>query len=174
MEWEAPKDVDKVRSFMWLVGCYRRFIQNFSHISYPITSLHKKGKKFECTEECATSFEQLKLLLKNAQFLKIVDLDKEFVACTDACKRGLGGVFMQEGQVVFYESKKPNEHDHNYVTHDLELVASIHELDMWRHYLLGWSFVFMSDHSGFRYIFDQLNMNARQAIWLETLSDFEF
>jgi len=75
-------------------------------------------------------------LLKNAQILKIVDPDKEFVVCTNACKRGLGGVFLQEGPMVRYESRKLNEHKKNYVTHDLELVDIIHALKIWKHYLL--------------------------------------
>ena len=32
----------------------------------------------------------------------------------------------------------------------------------------------MSDHNGLRYLFDQLNLNARQDRWLATLSDFDF
>jgi len=57
MEWVSPKNVDKVRSFMGLSGYYRRFIRNFSQITYPIISLQRKGKKFEWTEECEASFE---------------------------------------------------------------------------------------------------------------------
>jgi len=49
MEWVAPKSVDEVRSFMGLEGYYMRFIRNFSQIPYPITSLQRKGKKFEWT-----------------------------------------------------------------------------------------------------------------------------
>lgn len=100
MEWEAPKNVDEVRSFMGLVGYYRRFIRNFSCIAYPITSLQWKGKKFEWTMECEDSFEQNKQLLTHAPVLKIVDPEKEFVVCTNSYKSGLGGVLMQEGQVV--------------------------------------------------------------------------
>lgn len=47
MEWETPRNVDEVRSFMGPVGYYKRFIRKFSPISYPITSLQRKGKKFE-------------------------------------------------------------------------------------------------------------------------------
>ena len=60
MEWVAPKNVDEVRSFIGLAGYYRRFIRNFSQIACPITSLQRKGKKFDWTEECEASFEQLK------------------------------------------------------------------------------------------------------------------
>jgi hypothetical protein len=42
--------------------------------------------------------------------MKIVDLENDFLVCTDACKEGLGGVLMQGGSVVFYESQKLNEH----------------------------------------------------------------
>ena len=75
--------------------------------------------------------------------------------------------------MVCYESRKLNGHKKNYVTHALELEAIIHALKMWRHYLLGRRFVLMSDHSGLRYLFDQPNLNAMQAIWLATLSDFD-
>ena len=60
------------------------------------------------------------------------------------------------------------------VTHDLELEVIIHALKIWRHYLLGRRFVLMGDHSGIRYLFNQPNMNVRQAIWLATLSEFDF
>jgi len=46
MEWVDLKNVDEVRSFMGLEGYYRRFIRNFSQISYHTTSLQRKGKKF--------------------------------------------------------------------------------------------------------------------------------
>eukprot|EP00253_Pinus_taeda_P013707 PITA_13707 len=81
---------------------------------------------------------------------------------------------MQEEQVVCYESRKLNVHEKNYLTCDLELAEIIHALKMWRNYLLGRRFVLMSDHSGLRYLFDQPNLNARQARWLATISEFEF
>ena len=93
-EWIAPRNVDEVRSFMGLVGYYRRFIKNFMQISYPITSLKGKGKKIEWTEECEASFEKLNQLLTHAPTLKIAEPYKEFVVCVDDCKKCLGGVLM--------------------------------------------------------------------------------
>ena len=63
--------------------------------------------------------------------LNIADSDKEFVVCTNDCKKGLGGVLMQDGQVVCYESQKINEHEENYPADDLELAAVIRALKMW-------------------------------------------
>ena len=60
------------------------------------------------------------------------------------------------------------------MTHDLELVAIIHALRMWRHYFLGRRFVLMSDHSGLKYLFHQLNLNSRKPRWLATISEFDF
>ena len=81
---------------------------------------------------------------------------------------------MQEGHVICYESKKLNEHEINYVTHDLELAAIVHDLKMWRHYLLGRRFVLMTDHCGLRHLFDQPKLNVRKARWMALLSDFDF
>ena len=65
-----------------------------SHIFLILTSLQRKGKKFEWTEECEASFEQLKQLLTHALVLKIANPNKEFLVCTNYCKRGFGGVLM--------------------------------------------------------------------------------
>jgi hypothetical protein len=43
---------------------------------------------------------------------------------------------MQDGHVVVHASWKLKKHKVNYPTHDLELVAIIHALNIWRHYLM--------------------------------------
>ena len=45
-DW-VPKDVTDVQSFMGITGYYWRFIEGFSRIENLITSLQKKGKKFD-------------------------------------------------------------------------------------------------------------------------------
>ena len=45
-ERKIPKDVADIQSFMGITGYYRRFIEGFSRIAYPITSLQKKGTRF--------------------------------------------------------------------------------------------------------------------------------
>ena len=79
---------------MGLVGYYRRFIEGFSKVAHAITSLQKKGIKFEWTSKCEESFQRLKNLLTSAPVLKVADLEKDFVVCTDACGQGIVGVLM--------------------------------------------------------------------------------
>ena len=76
MTWPTPRNVADVRSFMGLAGYYWRFIEGFSKVSHPVTSLQKKGITFEWTLRCEESFQQLKNILTSALVLKIVDPKK--------------------------------------------------------------------------------------------------
>jgi hypothetical protein len=174
MEWPIPKDVSDIRSSMGLARYYRRFIKRFSKIGCPTTALKKKGVKFTWTSECEERFQELKYLLTHAPILKIADPDDDFLMCTDACKEGLGGVLMLEGRVICYKSRKLNENEINYMTHDLELDTIVHALKMWRNYLLGRIFVLMTDRCQLRQFFDQPKLNDRQARWMALLSEFDF
>ena len=100
-----------VRSFMGITGYYWRFIEGFSRIANPITSLQKKGKKFDWNSKCEESFKKLKILLTSAPILRIVYPNKDFVVCTDACNDGLGSVLTQDGHVIAYESRKLKIHE---------------------------------------------------------------
>jgi hypothetical protein len=58
--WPTPHNFSKVRSFMGLVGYYMIFIVGFSKIDHLITSLQRKGIKFEWTTEHEENFNLLK------------------------------------------------------------------------------------------------------------------
>jgi hypothetical protein len=173
-EWSTPNNVIEVRSFMGLASYYRRFIGGFSNIAHPITSLQREGMKFQWTSDCERSFQHLKQLLTSTPILRIADPNEGFIACTNACNEGLGGVLCQNGFVICYESRKLKEHEKKYATHDLELVAIVHALRKWRHYLTGKKFELRTDRNGFKYLIDQPNLNARKNRWLEFLSKYDF
>jgi hypothetical protein len=52
LNWKQPTDVSKIRSFLGLAGYYRRFIEGFSKIVKPLTSLLEKGKEFKWDVAC--------------------------------------------------------------------------------------------------------------------------
>jgi len=73
-----------------------------------------------------------------------------------------------------YESKKLKIHEKNYDLYDLELAVVIQARKMWRHYLLGKKFTFLTDHFSLKYLLSLLDLNAIQARWMAFLNEFEF
>ena len=154
---------------MGITSYYQRFIEGFSRIANSITSLQKKGKKFDWNQKCEDSFKKLKTLLTSTPILRIDDPNKDFIVCTDTCNDGLGRVLTQAGHVIAYESRKLKIYENNYATYDLELVVVIHALKMCHHHLIGRKFILMTDNKGLKYLLDQPDLNARQARWLAFL-----
>ena len=94
MEWPVQKNVHEVRSFMGIAGYYQIFVEGFSKIAKPITTLQHKGVRYEWTEECDSAFIELKRLLTSVPILRVLDMEKDFTVCMDASKQGLGAMLM--------------------------------------------------------------------------------
>ena len=56
MQWESPKSVFEVKSFLGLAGYYRRFIEGFSKLALPLTQLTRKGQAYVWDAKCEKSF----------------------------------------------------------------------------------------------------------------------
>ena len=173
-QWEAPKSVSEIRSFLGLAGYYRKFIEGFSKLALSLTQLTRKGQAFIWTSQCQANFQDLKRRLTTAPILILPNPTEPFVVYCDASLLGLGGVLMQNRQVVTYASRQLKVHERNYSTHDLELAAVVFVLKLWRHYLFGSRFDVFSDHKSLKYLFDQKELNMRQRRWLEFLKDYDF
>ncbi|GJS06002.1 putative reverse transcriptase domain-containing protein [Tanacetum coccineum] len=76
--WKAPTTPSEVRSFLGLAGYYRRFIENFSKIAKPLTSLTQKNQKYEWGEKHEKAFQMLKDNLCNAPIFSLPDGVEEF------------------------------------------------------------------------------------------------
>ena len=173
VNWEPPTSVTEVRSFLGLAGYYRRFVQGFSIIATPLTKLLKKNAKFEWTEECQQSFDELKRCLTTAPVLNLPADGGGYVVYSDASRKGLGCVLMQLGKVISYASRQLRPHEVNYPTHDLELAAVVFALKIWRHYLYGEKCQIFTDHKSLRYLLTQKELNMRQRRWIELLKDYD-
>jgi hypothetical protein len=173
LDWNPPKNVVEIRSFLGLAGYYRRFIEGFSKIVKPLTSLLEKGKEFKWDAKCEDSFEELKKRLTTAPILIMSDIHKGFDVYCDASLQGLGCVLMQEGKVIAYACRKLTKHEQNYPTHDLELAAIVHALKIWRQYMIENKCQIFTDHKSLKYIFTQKDLNLQQHRWLELIKDYD-
>ncbi|TYK23813.1 pol protein [Cucumis melo var. makuwa] len=171
--WPRPSTISEIGSFLGLAGYYRRFVEDFSRIASPLAQLTRKGTPFVWSPACESNLQELKQKLVSAPVLTVPDGLGSFVIYSDASKKGLGCVLMQQGRVVDYASRQLKSHEQNYPTHDLELVAVVFALKIWRHYLYGEKIQIFTDHKSLKYFCTQKELNMRQKRWLELTKDYD-
>jgi hypothetical protein len=138
-----------------------------------MTKLLEKDAKFKWSPQCEEAFLTLKKLLTTAPVLAQPDIDKPFDVYCNASGTGIGGVLMQDGCAITYASQQLRRQKEHYPTHDLELLAVVHALKVWRHYLLDNLVHIYTDHKSLKYLFTQPDLNMRQQRWLELIKDYE-
>ncbi|XP_050908109.1 uncharacterized mitochondrial protein AtMg00860-like [Lathyrus oleraceus] len=125
LQWEAPKSVIEIKSFLGLVGYYIIFIEIVLKMALPLTQLTRNGQDFVWDVRCEESFQELKKKLTMTPILILPNVKEAFVVYCDMSKMGLGGVLMQYGKVVNYASRQLKNHERKYPTPDLELAALV-------------------------------------------------
>lgn len=179
-QWQRPRTVKGVRSFIGFANYYRAFVPKFSEITRPLTALTRKGVPFDWTPQCEEAFKALKALLISAPLLAQWDPDRATVVETDSSGYAIGGALSQyddEGilrPVAFY-SKKNNPAEANYPIHDKELLAVIRCLEEWDAELRSVpQFEIWTDHKNLEYFQKKRQLTERQVRWAETLARYNF
>ena len=101
-----PKTTKGLRSFLGLVSYYCKFVRDFAKIAKPLLDLLKKSVSEIWDEHCYRAFGELKHHLTSAPMLKFPEFKKPFEVHTNVSDFAVGGVLMQEGRPVAFESKK--------------------------------------------------------------------
>ncbi|KAL0286412.1 UNVERIFIED_CONTAM: putative mitochondrial protein [Sesamum angustifolium] len=171
-EWRPPSDVHDLRSVLKLANYYRRFVKGYSEIARPMTDLLKKTETWDWTPQCQVAFDNLKRAMVTDPVLALPDMSKLFTVETDASDFALGGVLMQDGHPVAFESRKLKDVERRYLVHEKERLAVVHCLRLWRHYLLGSPIVVKTDNTAVSHFMSQPKLTSRQARWQELLSEF--
>ena len=173
-EWSVPSKLKELRSFLGLANYYRQFIKGYSKMVAPLTDLLKKDQVWQWNLECQAVFDEFKGAISSELVLRLPNLELPFEVQTDASDRALGGVLVQEGHPVAFESRKLNGAEQRYSTHEKEMTAVIHCLQQWRHYLLGSIFTVVTDNVAKTFFTSQKKLSAKQSRWQEFLADFNF
>ncbi|GKA21144.1 reverse transcriptase domain-containing protein [Tanacetum coccineum] len=122
--------VKGIRSFLGHAGFYRRFIQDFSKIAWPMTHLLEKDTPFFFFSECQSSFEILKKKLTKAPILVSPDWDLPFELMCDASDFAVGAVLGQRKDKYFrpihYASKTLLDAQTHYTVTEKELLAVVY------------------------------------------------
>lgn len=79
--------------------------------------------------------EALKQAVIQEPVLAFLDFNKPFEVCADASDFAIGGVLMQEGHPIAFESRKLSETEKRWPTHEKEMLIVVHYLSVWEHSL---------------------------------------
>ncbi len=169
LDWESPKSVPALKSFLGLASYYCKFIKNFAKMAAPLTNLLKKfAGTYEWDGTCDKAFETLKGILVKTLMLKLPNFDKDFEIHSVASDFAIGGILVQEGRLVAFEKKKLNETKRKWPTHEKEMWAVIHCLKIWGHYISSRDVVVWTNNVTLKYFATHLKLSSKQVRWQDT------
>ena len=179
--------------FLAFANFYWCFIQGFSKIAAPLTSMLKTttsspadaertpkapGNSNFLTPEAKLAFSRLRQAFTEAPILHHFDPERYIRIETDASGYAIGGILSQltpeSGQwhpVAFF-SRKMIPAETRYETHDQELLAIVEAFKTWRHYLEGCKFevLMLTNHNNLCQFMDTKSLSSRQVRWAQELS----
>jgi len=177
-QWKQPTDVNAVRSFLGVVGWYRKFIPYFSEVAAPLVQLTKKDIKFDFNDKCIKSFNILRDALTQAPVLKQADPNKNYILHTDASNVALGTALLQKddnGELhpIAYASKTLNAAQRNYSPSEKECLALIWALEHFRTYCEGHEYTCLTDHRALTYLINNKDSNNHRITrWILRLQPY--
>ena len=193
-EFPVPKDTNGVRKFLGLTNYYRKFVENYAKLAYPLNRLldqdsggrkkpqngKSKGfipkKPFIWSEECQKAFDTLRDKLVTAPILAMPREEGLFVLDTDSSAEGLGGVLQQEQDgklvVIAYSSKSLSKQERNYCVCRQELLSVVYHVQHFRCYLWGNSFKVRTDHASLKHLLNFKDATGQLARWISSLAEY--
>lgn len=135
-------------SHSWNYRLRAEILPSLLEISAPLFEMVKRRtkKELEWTPDRVEAFEALKDALSKTPVLALPDFSKPFLLRTGASRFAVGGVLLQHVQAsdgtgevekpVAFCGRKMNSAELNYPTHEQEMLAIVHCLNIWHVYLL--------------------------------------
>jgi len=180
-KWPTPKTMKEVQKFLGFCNFYHHFVKNYSTLARPLFNLTKKDVPFHWDNDGEQAFHDLQSALTLAPVLILPDYEKPFILITNASDYATGSILEQEdafgrSHPVAYFSKSLQPAERNYEIHDKELLAIIHSLKHFHHYLQGNKHrtKIFSDHANLQYFTTKQSLTCQQSRWSLFLATYDF
>lgn len=136
-DWPAPTTIKEVQAFLGFANFYRRFIQDYSRIAVPLTTLTRKGQRFYWSPEAEAAFEDLRSQFLRVPILTHPKFDQPIIIETDASDAATGGILSQQADDGYlhpcaYRSSKMSPAEQQYDIYDKELLSIVLAFQDWR------------------------------------------
>eukprot|EP00253_Pinus_taeda_P011257 PITA_11257 len=176
VNFPIPKTQKDVRSFLGYASYYKRFIEHFSKIALPLFKLLARDAPFNWSDSCQQAFETLKEKLSTTPILKGPNWNVPFHIFTDASDTAVGASLGQKEEpchyAIYFISKNLTPAKLNYTVIEKGMLAIIHAVNKFRHYIIGYEVFVHTDHSAIKYLMNKPVINGRLTRWLLLLQEF--
>ena len=177
----VPSNVTEVRRFIGMAQFCSRFIPNINIVLSPLYELLKSNHRYYWSNECQIAFLELKRLLCSPPVLHTPSSKDYFILETDACTTGLGGCLKaidnitKQEYIVAYHSKKFSANELNWNIVEQEAYSVVHNVNHFRHYLIGKKFTIRVDNRIVTYIQSKQHPKNRKLLnWSLQLSEYDY
>ena len=113
-EMKPPANLQDLQSFLGLVNYLNRFSPALAVLTTPLRALRKKDTLFACESSQQAPFEAIKKEITSVSVLLYFDQSKATTIQSDASKKGLGEVKLQDDKPVIYASRALAETEQRY------------------------------------------------------------
>ena len=115
----------------------------------------------------------LKRVMTSALVLALPDFNKPFIVETDASMIGVGAVLMQERHPITFISKSLGPKQQVMLVYERDMLAILHAVTKWKHYLWGRHFTIHTNHISLKYLLHQKMTTPAQHLWLVKLLGYD-
>lgn len=147
----VPEDAKALRIFLGLVNYFKRFIPNYSTLTYPLRSLLRNDTKYVWNPEAQTCFDNLKNSLTSDSCTAYFDEKKPIYVYTDASPVGVLCILVQmtdakEPKTISYSSQALTLTEQKYSQLERECLSIVYACEHNKLYLFGTPFTIFNDH----------------------------
>ena len=102
---DLPQDVETMRSFLRLVNYLNRFSPCLAELSEPLREICRQDAEFELTNSVPVAFSRTKEEISKNMTLPYFNPKSSTTLQTNASKKGLGAVILQDSRPVMFASQ---------------------------------------------------------------------
>ena len=142
---DLPGDVDTMRSFLGLVNYLNRFSPCLAELSEPLREICRQDTEFQLTKSVCVAFLKTKEEISKNVTLPYFNPRSDTILQTDASKKGLGAVILQDSKPVMFASRALTGAEKNYQNLERECLAMIWGMEKFHYFLYGKHFTLETD-----------------------------
>lgn len=177
-KFPQPSTPKAIKSFLGMVGFYRRFIPNFAGQAAPLTNLLKKDVKFHWSPECQIAFQFFRDSLTKHPILQFPKMDQIFFITCDASSVAISAILSQ-GEIgsdlpIAFASRTLNDAEKRYVVSETEILSVLFGIQQFRCYIHNRHFKVFSDNKALQWLFQVKKPTSRLMRWKLQLAEYDF